>query len=103
MASTVASEPVQIQKLVDERQKCRGVTHPAVVNEIQQDNDAEIDSDFDVMYMIFETSEESKPEFDSLNRLASKGTLDPIRRTTSTGPPAATKQKKIFVRARTMP
>ncbi len=99
-----ASEPTQTKQLFGAQQKCCDVSHPAVVNEMIQGNDAEINSDIDDMYMIVQASGESKPEFDSFYPLVHwQGTLDPIRRKTSTGPPAAIKPKKTFLRARTMP
>jgi hypothetical protein len=88
-----------------EQDKCRDVSSFEVAKEVIQESDPELDSDIDVMCMIFQASEECKPEFDSYQQLTSQnqGIFDPIRRTTSSGPPAITRTRKPFSRTMTAP
>ena len=95
----------------DDQRKNRGV-YPAAVtavaNEMVQEIDHEMDSDTEVMCMIFQATEQSKQDFESFKLLAIEngGSLDPIRRTSSTEPPvtaSSTREAKCFLRTRTMP
>jgi hypothetical protein len=81
-----------------------GVSPVAV--EGTQDTDPEIASDVEVMCMIFQASEQSNREFDSLKKqLAhqSEGNGDPIRMTPSTEPPISPRLRKMSSRAGTKP
>ncbi len=76
-----------------------------VAKAVTPDTDPDIDLDIEDMYMIFEASEQSQQDFDTLNHqvIQNGGSYDPIRRTKSTEPPADLTIKKFFSRTRTMP
>jgi hypothetical protein len=101
------SEPhAKLKQLKDPLDKCSGISPAAVANEVAHDIDPELESDLEVMCMIFQASELSKPEFDSFKELVSQnnGIFDPVRRTASTVPPTiSTSKRSIFSRATTMP
>jgi hypothetical protein len=92
----------------DDQRKNRGVYPAAIANEMVQEIDHEMDSDTEVMCMIFQATEQSKQDFESFKLLSIShgGSFDPIRRTSSTEPPvtaSSTREAKCFLRTRTMP
>ncbi len=96
-------------KQLKDQQECREVTAStaaAVANDVAHDADSELELDLEVMCMIFQASEESKPDFDSFKQRSSpcQGVFDPVRRTKSMKPPAQrTPKRSTFSRATTMP
>mmetsp|Transcript_18536 Transcript_18536/g.39119 ORF Transcript_18536/g.39119 Transcript_18536/m.39119 type:complete len:121 (-) Transcript_18536:32-394(-) len=97
------SEPYKEFK--DQQQKFRDFHAADIANQVTPDIDPDIDSDTKVMCMIFQASEESKQDFESFKRLTIQNgcSFEPIRRTKSTEPPATSRMKNKFSRARTMP
>jgi hypothetical protein len=88
--------------------KNSGVYPDAVAKEMVQEIDHEIDSDSEVICMIFQATEQSKQDFEKFKLLAipNGGSYDPIRRISSTEPPvtaSSTREAKCFQRTRTMP
>ena len=99
---------MKVEGKEDNRKNCD--VHAAdVAKEVVQDIDPEIDSDTEVMCMIFQATELSKKDFDTFKQLASDNgsSFDPIRRTTSITIPVSssptTKTMKTFSRTRTTP